>query len=111
MPENEVYLCELQDQDGTWYDVTDALDLESLGGLSFGIEDDLLQFRTGDITIGFDNADDRFRAIFLNADPYLTWRLRLYRNARKYFEGVLFIPGNVRFNDIRRCAKSRPSDI
>ena len=100
MPEHEVYLCELQDQDGTWYDVTDALDLESLGGLSFGIEDDLLQFRTGDITIGFDNADDRFRAIFLNADPFLTWRLRLYRNARKYFEGVLFIPGNVRFNDI-----------
>jgi len=93
-------VCEIANPAGVWTDVSGRVDLETLGGVNLGVEDGLLQFRTGDFTLGFHNNPEFFRSLFSPVDPSLAWRLRFYRDSVKYFEGIIRLPSSVRFNDV-----------
>lgn len=112
------FLVELVAPDGTITDVSSLVDLESFGAVSLGVEDGLLQFRTGDMTLGFHNPltvspepgvqGDFFSDLFSGADPSGTWILRVTRTGNvtvKFFEGVLFLPASVRFNRAERVCE------
>lgn len=101
----DVHLIEVQDPDGNWMDITDHVDLEGFGAINLGVEDDLLQFRTGDITLSLENDGDAVRALFAGADPTRTWRIRFQRNGVKFFEGVISIRAALRFNENERSAE------
>jgi len=89
------YVFEIQNPAGDWTDVSDLVVADQMGAYSYAIEDSLLQFRTGDITLALHDKAGSVSALFAGADPTLTYRLRIARNGKKLFEGIIALPGQV----------------
>lgn len=81
-------------------DVTEHAELDGLSAVNRALERDLLSFKTGDVTVTFDNPDGYFDDLF---DPIVftqttIWSLRILRRGEVQFWGVLIGKGSVIFN-------------
>lgn len=96
--------------DATEYDVTERLDAESMSSMDEEIEEEITQFRHGDLTLTLDDSDGYISGLLWDAQPNDQWELRVGRQTSSSdatvfwpFAGVLDIPWSV---NIDRKAKS-----
>lgn len=95
----DTFLVEVQSPDGIWTDITDYVDIGSLGSIEWSVEDSLLSFQAGDITIGLKNPNDIIRTLFAGADPTEAWMLRIWRNEIMFFNGPIELRASLRFEE------------
>lgn len=85
---------------GEVLDVTEHVELDGLSAVNRALERDLDSFKTGDVTVTFDNPDGYFTDLF---DPVVftqatIWSLRIFRRGEVQFWGALIGIGSVKLN-------------
>jgi hypothetical protein len=94
----DTYYVGISNASNVWVDTTEYVDIDALGEITWAVEDDLTQFRTGDVTIVGLDVGDFWTGLFATAAPDQTWQLKLQRNGITYFTGIIFFAGGVKFN-------------
>lgn len=79
-------------------DLTDRTSIEDLGTINRAIDRDLLTFKTGDVTLGFWNADAYMDDLFAHFSVADRWQLRIWRRGEIQFWGVIVGHGSIRFD-------------
>lgn len=83
---------------GDVIDVTAHVELDGLGSVNRAMERDLLSFKTGDVTLTFDNPAGFFDDLFAFLGATGVWGLRIYRRGQVQFYGCLIGLGSINFN-------------
>jgi hypothetical protein len=79
-------------------DVAEHITRDGWGSINRAVERDLLSFRTGDMTLTFDNPDRYFDDLFSDLNPTDRWTLRVHRDAKLMFQGVILGMGSILFD-------------
>ena len=76
-------------------DVTDRLLLEATGSVNRALDRDLLSFRTGDMTLAFDDDPAFFADLFAFFGVTDRWQIRIFRRDEIQFWGVILGLGSI----------------
>jgi hypothetical protein len=82
---------------GDVIDVTSHVELDGFGSINRALESDLFSFKTGDITLTFDNPRGFFEDLFAFFGPDDMWGLKIYRRGLGNFYGCLIGIGSILF--------------
>lgn len=103
------FTIEITDTNGTKFDVTDRVGMDSLGTLTEEVEDDLTQLTHSDITLTLDDFDGAMSAIFTGASRGDAYEVVIIRETAKrrikferVFAGIVSVPLGI-----KRDTKSR----
>lgn len=83
---------------GEVVDVTANVELDGFGAINRAMERDLLSFKTGDLTLTFDNPRGYFDDLFAFFGATDIWSLRVYRRGVVQFWGCMIGKGSILFN-------------
>ena len=78
--------------------VTDRTSIEDIGTINRAVDRDLLNFKTGDVTLGFWNADGFMTDLFALFGVTDRWQLRIFRRGAIQFWGVIIGQGSIHFD-------------
>ena len=103
------FVVEITDPNGTKFDVSDRLAMESVGNLSEEVEDDLTQLTHSDISLTLDDFDGFVSAIFTGAERGDSYEVVVIREtgqrrikSERVFAGIVSVPLGIKRDSMSR---------